>query len=239
MSEPILREEGLVVADDVLSADRFKALCQEVAYGEYRWVHAQKWDKAWRAWDGQPLRGESVYYDPSNVFGWRGATYPTATSVDALIDSVRHTAAACTDVVGVEGLDWVALYLSPWLYPVGSALSLHRDANLYTGSFTFFVHPRWSVHWGGELLASRGAFSDHAGRDSAEVFESLRAGDEPWMTDEASGDADGSGIATSVSPRPNRLVLIGPDRPHRIARVDQNAGARVRASIAGFFLRSP
>jgi hypothetical protein len=35
------------------------------------------------------------------------------------------------------------------------------------------------------------------------------------------------------------LVLIGEDRPHRVTRVDQNAGAHVRASIAGFFLRAP
>jgi hypothetical protein len=40
-----------------------------------------------------------------------------------------------------------------------------------------------------------------------------------------------------VSPLPSRLVLIGPNRPHRIARVDPNAGARVRSSIAGFFLQ--
>ena len=58
------------------------------------------------------------------------------------------------------------------------------------------------------------------------------------MSDEGREDDD-PGIATSVVPKPNRLVLIGANRPHRVSRVDQNAGAHLRASIAGFFLRAP
>jgi Rps23 Pro-64 3,4-dihydroxylase Tpa1-like proline 4-hydroxylase len=135
---------------------------------------------------------------------------------------------ACPDIAGAEGVDWIALYLSPWLYPVGSALSLHRDAERYTGSFTYFAHSRWSVHWGGELLVTPPTSES-----------TVHSGDEPWMSEDGNDDADGTGIATCVSPRPNRLVVIAPDRPHRIARVDQNAGAHLRASIAGFFLRSP
>lgn len=228
MSQAVLREDGLVVADGILPAAGFKSLRREVAHGDYRWVHAQKWDKAWRLWDGHPLRGESVYFDPNRVFGWKGATYPTSTSVDFLIDAVRGMTAACPDIVGVEGVDWIALYLSPWLYPVGSALALHQDAQRYSGSFTFFAHSRWSAHWGGELLVSRVASAP-----------TVHDGDEPWMSEDGNDTDDDPGLATCVSPRPNRLVLIGPDRPHRIARVDPNAGARVRVSIAGFFLRSP
>jgi hypothetical protein len=49
----------------------------------------------------------------------------------------------------------------------------------------------------------------------------------------ASGDWDDeaddpAGISTSILPRPNRLVLIGPDRPHRITRVDHRRGTRTR-----------
>jgi hypothetical protein len=80
----------------------------------------------------------------------------------------------------------------------------------------------------------------NGGPSALPAFESQVAEvDDPWMSDDAADEGDSQGIATCVSPRPNRLVLIGPDRPHRIARVDQNAGAHVRASIAGFFLRSP
>ena len=120
----------------------------------YRSVHAHKSDKAWETWDGQPMRGESVSLDPHGMFGWKGPTYPTSTSVDLLIDAVRRISADCPDVAGAEGADWVALYLSPWLYPVGSALSLHQDGERVSGAFTFFTHTRWSVHWGGELHVS-------------------------------------------------------------------------------------
>jgi 2OG-Fe(II) oxygenase superfamily len=233
MSHPVLREGGLVVTDNVLPAADFRALCREVAQGDYRWVHAQKWDKAWRLWDGNPLRGESVYFDPNRVFGWKGATYPTSTSVDLLIDAVRRMSAACPDVAGAEGVDWIALYLAPWLYPVGSALSLHQDAERYTGSFTFFAHPRWSVHWGGELLVSP---SPASAAGVAAAQPTAHGSDEHWISEDGNDDHD-PGIATCLSPRPNRLVLIGPDRPHRVVRVDRNAGARARASIAGFFLR--
>jgi len=227
MSDTTLRQSGLIVADNALPADCFAALSHQVARGEYRSVHAQRWDKAWRTWDGHPLRGEAVYFDPQDAFGWQGATYPTHTPLDVFVDTVRQVSANCTDIAGVEGVDWVALYLSPWLYPVGSALSMHQDGQRYSGSFTFFAHARWGVHWGGELLVSP---------PSDEIAD---VHDEPWMSDDPDPGHQDAGIAISVSPWPNRLVLIGPDRPHRIARVDSNAGARVRASIAGFFLRPP
>jgi 2OG-Fe(II) oxygenase superfamily len=208
MTAVTLRSQGLLVVDDVLTPSAFQSLEQEIECGTYRWVHSEKWDKAWKLWDGHPLRGRPVYFDPTNAFDSNGIKYPTSSCVDTLIDAIRSNAAACPDVAGVEGLDWVAIYLAPWLYPVGSALSLHRDAKSYAGSFAFFAHAHWGSDWGGELIVS--------------------------------GLADGTddtGIATCVTPRPNRLVLLGPDRPHRIARVDQNAGTHVRTSIAGFFMR--
>src|SRR5437016_13325354 len=154
MREIMLRDDELLVIDNLLPAATFRALAREVAYGNYRSVHAQKWDKAWRLWDGNPVRGEAIYFDPGQRFGWKGASYPTSTCVDDLIDAVRHSSANCPDVVGAEASDWFALYLAPWLYPVGSALSLHQDAANYTGAFTFFVHERWGVHWGRELIVS-------------------------------------------------------------------------------------
>ena len=118
-------------------------------------MHARRWDKSWRPWDGDPLRGQAVYFDPQNHFGWKGATYPTATSVDSLVDYLRRLSRDHPAVVGVEGRDWVALFLAPWLYPVGSSLSPHRDAGPYSGSFTFFANKCWRPHWGGQLLVLR------------------------------------------------------------------------------------
>jgi hypothetical protein len=229
MSTLVRSEEGLVVVDDLLPASTFHALRDELAHGEFRPVHATRWDKAWRLWDGHPLRGESVYYDPDGVFGWKGTTYPTGSALDPMIDAVRRVANDWPRVGGVEGVDWLALYLSPWLYPAGTALALHQDTGRYSGSFTYFAHPRWNVGWGGELLVSPARPPGSAPVDVGGLE------DEPlWMSDDAAG-AD-AGLATCVSPRPNRLVLIGPHNPHRISRVDANAGAHLRVSVAGFLM---
>ncbi|MDP3280439.1 MAG: 2OG-Fe(II) oxygenase [Nitrosomonas sp.] len=218
----MVREPGLLVIDHVLPPPQFEAMARAIAEGEYRSVHSERHDRAWRPWDGTPLRAGSMYYDPGVVFDWQGPLYPSGTAVDPLIDRVRQAAEACPEIVGREGLDWIALYLSAWLYPVGSALSLHRDGDQYSGAFAFFAHRRWCAHWGGELLV--------------QPPSARRPGyGTTWIADD--GDDDDAGIATCVIPRPNRLVLLGPNRPHRIARVDANAGTHARASIAGFFLR--
>lgn len=212
-----------VVLDDVLDPARFRALRREIAVGRYDSVHARGWDKAWRLGDGAPLRGSPVYYDPTGAFQRPGARYPTSSIVDDFIDELRRRAAQHQQIVGREGVDWVAIFLSPWLYPVGSALSLHRDGGAYSGAFTYFAHPRWGVHWGGELLLL----------DEPSGVARPALGETGWLEEDDAGPA----IATCVFPRPNRLVFVGPDRPHLITRVDGNAGDHVRTSLAGFFLR--
>lgn len=226
MPRVALRGPDIVVLDEVLPPAAFESVARDVDGREYHSVHSRGWDKAWRVWDGGPLRGDGVYFDPSGAFPWPGATYPTGTPIDAVVDAVRDAAAGFPEVAGSEGTDWVAVFLSPWLYPAGSALSLHRDGGRYRGSFTFFAHRRWRSHWGGELLAVQGDAGAPRGEPS-------------WTAEDDGPTEPGSGIATCVFPWPNRLVLLGPDRPHMIGRVDGNAGAHVRASVAGFFLRPP
>jgi len=233
MSAVSLRQKGLLVADGLLGAGSLAALRDHVAMSDYRGVHGQKWDRVWRLWDGNPQRGPSVYYDPDSRFDHKGLAYPTGTAMDQLIDAVRTRSALHPDVAGMEGIDWAGIYLCPWLYPVGSALSLHQDAAKYTGSFTFFLHSRWRLHWGGELFVYPPA--GPARLESSPAF----GNDVPWMSDDGPDEAMIADVAVAISPSPNRLVLLGEDRPHRVARVDPNAGAHVRASIAGFFLRAP
>ncbi|MGR4866301.1 hypothetical protein [Caulobacter sp. LARHSG274] len=150
------------------------------------------------------------------------------------IDAVRTLSALYPDAVGAEGLDWKGLYLCPWLYPVGSALSLHQDSARYSGSFAFFAHVRWQAHWGGELMVYPPLAT--GGIKSPPLTPGL-VGEPAWMSDEGQDEALLTDIAAAVAPRPNRLALIGEHRPHRIARVDVNAGAHLRVSLAGFFLR--
>lgn len=233
MTTLTLHQEGLLVADGLLGVGALNALRNQVAHSEYRSVHGQKWDRVWRLWDGQAQRGPSVHYDPEGCFEHKGPIHPTGTAIDALIDAVRMQAALHQEVAGVEGIDWAGIYLCPWIYPVGSALSLHHDAARYSGSFTFFLHSRWRLHWGGELIVYPPADPSRLG--SSPIF----GHDPPWMSDDGPDETMIPDIAVAITPVPNRLVLLGEDRPHRVARVDANAGAHVRASIAGFFLRRP
>ena len=213
-----------VVVDDVVDGQTFAAIRHELAGAAFTSVHSRGWDKAWRLGDGDALRGPPVYYDPASSIDRPGARYPTSSAIDRFVDAVRHLAKQHVGVVGREGVDWVAMYLSPWLYPVGSALSLHRDGGRYSGAFTYFAHPRWGAHWGGDLLLLEGGSSERARAEQAEIG---------WLAE----DEVPIEPATCVFPRPNRLVLLGPNRPHLVSRVDANAGDHVRTSLAGFFLR--
>lgn len=229
------RDCGLVVIDDVLATPAFHAIVREIAAGEYHAVHGARWDKAWRLWDGQPLRGDAVYFDPGGTIADAAAVYPTASSVDAVIEAIRRASAECPEVAGVEGVDWSALSVVPVIYPVGAARAQHQDTERSSGTFTFFAHARWNTHWGGELLVWPPRHDDGGGGgDPAAV-----GAEAPWMTEDGADPIGDAGVAACVLPRPNRLVLIAPDRPYRIARVDPNAGAHVRASLDGLFLRAP
>jgi hypothetical protein len=230
MSSLVMRDATLLVADGLLGRQSLAAVRDQVAMADFHGVHGRQWDRVWRLWDGNPQRGPSVYYDPDRRFAAKGPTYPTGTAMDELIDAVRTWSALHPEIAGAEGVDWAGLYLCPWLYPVGSALSLHQDSARYSGSFTVFLHARWRLHWGGELLVY-----PPAAPDDPPAF----GGDHPWMSDDSADEAEAARIALAIAPRPNRLVLIGEDRPHRVARVDPNAGAHLRASVAGFFLRPP
>jgi hypothetical protein len=133
MSRIALREDGLLVLDAVLAAADFECLWRDIRKRDFRSVHAQKWDKAWRLCDGLPMRGESIYFDPKGAFGWKGCSYPTRTRLDLLIDAIRRASAAYPDVVGTEGVDWTAIYLAPWCRQrsVGSPRFRPKDRVLY------------------------------------------------------------------------------------------------------------
>jgi hypothetical protein len=216
--------DGLIVIDDLLAASTFSEVRKQSADCDYQTVHVGgHWHKVWKLWDGDPMRGMgSVTYDPRRLFPGRGGPYPTKTAVDVLVEAVVDASKLYPGICGKEDIDWGGIEFVPWIYPVGSALSLHCDGMGYSGAFTYYTHSEWGEHWGGELV----------------VMPPVDPSSPPpgWMTDEQVTD---SGIGLSIAPRPNRLVLMGANRPHRIVRVDRNAGAHMRLSVAGFFLCKP
>ena len=194
---------------------------------EYQMVHRSKVRKVWRLHDGLPLQGQTVTWFPKGVARTAAANaYPTRTPLDAFIEAVVGELPKVTGLVGHAGRDWTNLTVAPWVYPVGSALSLHQDGSRYSGAYTFFVHPYWNLYWGGWLTVL-----DPATRSPRDIDP-----DRPWL-DDASEDASiwNPGLGTVILPKPNRLVFMGPEAQHLISRVDANAGMKPRVSIAGFF----
>jgi len=73
-----------------------------------------------------------------------------------------------------------------------------------------YFHNMWEPDWGGELL----------------IYDQHRTG----------GSKLKLSLAHSIQPEPGSLVIFSVPRFHRVARVDQLAGANKRLSIAGWFM---
>jgi Rps23 Pro-64 3,4-dihydroxylase Tpa1-like proline 4-hydroxylase len=117
------------------------------------------------------------------------------------------------------------------VYPAGSGLSLHADSNRYSGSYTYFLHPRWGLHWGGYLMIFNP--ERYGVNGTAPYSEGFVL---PWLSDDLENRAfEVPGLAISIFPKPNRLALISRNAYHMVSRVDANAGQNARISVAGFF----
>ncbi|GAA2043922.1 2OG-Fe(II) oxygenase [Catenulispora yoronensis] len=225
MTEASFRNEDVAVYDDVLPADRFQALLRHLNAMSYTSVHASEWRKVWRLHDGNPLTSRAFWYHAPDVAASEAPAYPTGTPIDDLTDWITGHAGEVEDIIGTPP-GWDRLSLAPWIYPPGSGLSLHQDGNLYTGAFTYFAHPDWRLHWGGQLMVL-----DR--RTQARGVDELWP---PFLDDAAeSVRAFDPGFALTIFPKPNRLVFISPTALHLLTRVDVNAGQSSRLSVAGFF----
>jgi|tagenome__1003787_1003787.scaffolds.fasta_scaffold20885695_2 hypothetical protein len=217
----------LVVYDDVLPATDFDRLFVYLNAIEYTSVHAHTWRKVWRLHDGSPLTSQASWYYPSGSAD--GPAYPTGTALDLLVSWIAETIPEVEYIVGRAGHDWERFSFAPWIYPVGSGLSLHQDGVLYTGAFTYFAHRQWRPHWGGHLMVL-----DPSTRPvNPQSREQLMP---PFLDDE--GEARrvfDPGLAMSVFAKPNRIVFLSPTAQHLMTRVDVNAGQSARVSVAGFF----
>lgn len=229
----VLRSANLAVYDNVLSPAELRELLHWAERLEYESVHKVKWTNVWRMHDGAPLRGPTGFFLRSAdnagsksgpLSDPRGKLQPLSDrqgKLQPFVSKLRRIALeSCPDILG----SWASFSVTPWIYPAGSGLSLHRDSYPYKGSFTFYFHPEWKLHWGGWLLSlaeQRGEF----GELNISVFDDSREAD--LVASE--------GYGRWILPKPNRLVMIAPHTRHLISRVDQNAGSCLRLSLAGFF----
>ena len=227
----------VVVIDNFLNEESFCRVLDYCGRSEYRNVHSTNWRKVWRIGDGNPLQGDTVYWekDPKPDRADRNKKfYPAGTAIDLFIAGLVAALPYGERLVGAAGRDWSNLSAAPWIYPAGSALSMHQDGWDYSGAYTFFAHRQWNIHWGGYLLVLDPA------TPSLEFSGDFLGAHMSWIEDGKESEAMlNPGFAQCIFPRPNRLVFIAPGALHLLSRVDQNAGHHPRISIAGFFRKGP
>lgn len=219
MPKPVLK-----IIDDFLDEDDWTALWTEFQFSELYPV--SRTVGAWKLHDGVPLGGHEIVtptreaqleHDPEQPH-----RYPSNTAIDLVITALIAESAAYKNLVGD---DWARISARAYVYPPGTGLSWHRDdSELYTGAFIYYAHPYWNAHWGGELLVAE------------DTDEDLPIMGHRFENEEYSEALLESGAGRFVMPKPNRLVILG-GAPHAIAPVSAAAGANVRASVTGFFLR--
>lgn len=227
----IFRSSQVIIYDDFLSRSERNAVLAHFNNDDYRIVHAQKWQKVWRLADGFPMHGTTSIYRPQAI-----ATPKTpnvdASALDKFAARVIEVLQEVESVVGSQS-DWIDFTVAPWIYPVGSGLSLHKDgAPNLTGSYTYFLHDKWNLHWGGQLLILR---RSRSGEDEPLTQQH----DNAWISDESENERVWDpALALCVFPKPNRMVFISANAHHLVTRVDKAAGQNARLSIAGFFRKS-
>ncbi len=226
-----------VVIDDFLDSTTFQRVLHYCGNAHFQTVHANQWRKVWRITDGQPLQGGTVYWAPPEVElpdVASKARHPIGADIDLFVEQMLPVLPDVQDIIGAAGRDWSDFTVAPWIYPPGSALSLHQDGFRYSGAFTFFAHRRWNIHWGGYLLVLDPATPTARDWPGAQA----NAAGISWIddTDENSRLWE-PGFAHCIFPKPNRLVFLSPEAQHLLSRVDPNAGQHPRISVAGFFRR--
>ena len=242
------------VFDDVLPADQLQALFESFRATDFKFVHETKhnmprqmqsgYKRAWRLDEGNALTGSGYAafalereQVPAHILAiakkWADERetkfYPSQTIMDAFIGPLRALALSqLTPWVGAPGADWIALTATPYIHPPGVGMSWHADEVLYTGAFSFFVHPEWDAEFGGEFLVY-----DDAIRKTVPGSWNNRKWD-PLSVSAA--NVPGFTGGRFIEPIPNRLIVIKRGVMHKVQRVSLLAGSHVRASVTGFFL---
>ena len=204
----------LDVRDGVLedaAAERLFCWLERLSFSS---VHAEGWKSVWRLGGGSPLRGPTWSVDET------GECPPGADLPAALRPLARELARSL-----LAGKARRMVSLTPWIYPAGTGLGLHRDDRAFEGSYAYYLTREWDVHWGGLL----GAVEEDPARPAPDRAILDAAGERSSVARTGRGEW--------VAPVWNRLVIIAPQVRHFISSVDPAAGDRGRISIAGFVHR--
>ncbi len=211
------------IVDDLLDEETWTALWSDFQFMDLHPVTRTR--GAWKLDDGVPLGGEELVVPRSGAED-PGVAGPVARLIDAVLE---HR----DDLRGFVDDGWEQVSGRPYVYPRGAGLSWHVDDHqLYAGAFVYYAHPHWNAHWGGELLVAETESEGDQEQEEAPIMGYR------FETESYSERLLEIGCGNFISPKPNRLVLLA-GAPHMVSPVSAAAGASVRASVSGFFLRGP
>jgi hypothetical protein len=216
----MFKNSKFAIFDDVLPQDSFDKVWTHVQMENYSApLISGSWVKVWRMGDNQPL-GSAEY---------KWSKRPFKNYMDLIGHFFMEIAKNTPDICSEEGV-WDDMTLRSYLYPRGTKLSWHNDAENYTGAFTYYIHPKWGSTWGGELMV-------------AEVPSMSEMKKKPVVGPHLDHEWEDSyiaerGVGQWITPKPNRCVVMTGGTYHSVNRVDPDAGDHTRASIVGFLLRS-
>jgi hypothetical protein len=199
------------VYDDFLGAGAAHDVLSWLDGLTYKSVHAEGWRSVWRLTGASVLRGPTWSVDCNGDPGPEGP----------IPIPLRAFARSLGDLVLRDDAQWL-VSMTPWIYPVGAGLGLHRDDRRYRGAYSYYLTPEWDVHWGGLLLAVA---------DSPAAILPERAVFDARQERESVAEV---GRGSWVLPAWDRLVVIPSHVRHSVTPVDAAAGDRPRISIAGF-----
>ena len=239
----VFESEHGIVFDDFLPEDIYQQLFHHACIAEYEHINTTgKVQRAWRLRDGFPLRSTlTLFYfanqaiRPNPKPDW---SYPTGTALDIFAEHLNRLAPSAAPFVGRASKEWDRYSVTTWIYPKETALSLHDDGSgVYSGAFTYFLSPRWDIHWGGLLMmidprTSKALQNSKTTRNVHDYYK--RKWFDPDQENEFVWDP---GLAQCIFPKRNRIVFIHPESYHFVTKVYADAGDNSRVSLAGFFMR--
>jgi hypothetical protein len=252
--ELTLLTSQLAVYDDVLPEDAFARLGAYIESEDYQYMQEGQIQGYFRPEDGRPIhrkRGFAWLAVPLNTLVPREDQaaevrrgldlYPTKSPLDAVFEAARAKALEHKDLVGEEKTTWVAITGKIYIYLANTGLSWHWDHDIFSGAYIYYAHPEWNAQWGGELLVGDAACVELkqqiiADRNKGDPSRTLYRRKQFFGTRTNGDDAIlKRGFGHFIMAKPNRLVLLKGNQPHKLSLVSHAAGNHGRMSFTGFF----
>ncbi len=218
-------DEQVLVVDDFLIPSLVSDLWDEVQQLDYRSWKSEIWHKHYPLDSGDLYEGE-VFMDL--------AVERAGVSTRQFMIALTQFEERFEYLTGKREEHWDAFTVRASVMPAGSGLSWHEDGGSKKGAFVYYLHPRWGVRWGGELMVAQ--------RLDPALLAEVRAKQqhrrpyfETLFLDQL---LEAPGLGTYIAPRPNRLVVLKGGTWHCVRRVEAAAGDALRVTLSGFFFKA-